>query len=466
MGSIMAKESQNIEWKESWRDEYLKWICGFANAQGGKIYIGKNDNGVVTGIPNAKKLLEDIPNKISNFLGIIADVNLYTEDGKEYLEIIVTPNSYPVSYRGEYHYRSGSTKQQLTGQALNQFLLKKTGITWDSVPVDNVEIRDMRNDSFDIFREQAVRSGRMSKQDVKMSNEELLDSLKLVENGKFTRAAVLLFHHDPEKWIPGAYIKIGYFESDSDLRYQDEVKGSLVSQADKVVDLLFTKYLKADISYEGVTRVETYPYPKEALREAIYNAIVHKNYATLIPIQISVYADRIYIGNDCVFPEDWTIDDLLGKHRSRAYNPLIANTFFRAGYIEAWGRGIEKIKESCMENGNDMAEYQIRPSEVMVVFYALHDATENTQDATQVTNQATNQANQATNQANHIQEKLLELISENGKMSQKELAKQSGEKISTVKYYMYRMRQQGIIERVGTSQKGHWEVRRNINGQK
>jgi predicted HTH transcriptional regulator len=113
-----------------------------------------------------------------------------------------------------------------------------------------------------------------------------------------------------------------------------------------------------------------------------------------------------------------------------------------------------------------MAEYQIRPSEVMVVFYALHDATENTQDATQVTNQATNQANQATNQANHIQEKLLELISENGKMSQKELAKQSGEKISTVKYYMYRMRQQGIIERVGTSQKGHWEVRRNINGQK
>jgi ATP-dependent DNA helicase RecG len=137
--------------------------------------------------------------------------------------------------------------------------------------------------------------------------------------------------------------------------------------------------------------VETYPYPKEALREAIYNAIVHKNYATLIPIQISVYADKIYIGNDCVFPEDWTVDDLLGKHRSRPYNPLIANTFFRAGYIEAWGRGIEKIKESCMENGNDMAEYQVRPSEVMVVFHGLHEEThdntqdniENTQDNTQ-----------------------------------------------------------------------------------
>lgn len=381
----MAKESQNIEWKESWRDEYLKWICGFANAQGGRIYIGKNDNGIVTGVADAKKLLEDIPNKISNFLGIIADVNLYTEAGLDYLEIVVNSNSYPVSYRGEYHYRSGSTKKQLTGQALTQFLLKKSGITWDSVPIDNVKVTDLRNDSFDIFREQAVRSKRMSKQDVMISNEDLLDGLKLIENGKLTRAAILLFHHDPERWVPGAYIKIGYFESDSDLRYQDEVKGSLISQADKVVDLLFTKYQKADISYENVTRVETYPYPKEALREAIYNAIVHKNYATLIPIQVSVYSDKIYIGNDCVFPEDWTIDNLLGKHRSRPYNPLVANTFFRAGYIESWGRGIEKIKESCIENGNKMAEYQVSSSEMMVVFYGLHHDTatyERTQDRT------------------------------------------------------------------------------------
>lgn len=159
----MAKENQNIEWKESWRDEYLKWICGFANAQGGRIYIGKNDDGIVTGVADAKKLLEDIPNKISNFLGIIADVNLYTEDGKDYIEIVVNPNSYPVSYKGVYHYRTGSTKQQFIGAALNQFLLKKTGITWDSVPIEHVTVDDFRNDSFDIFKEQAVRSRRMSK---------------------------------------------------------------------------------------------------------------------------------------------------------------------------------------------------------------------------------------------------------------------------------------------------------------
>ena len=76
------------------------------------------------------------------------------------------------------------------------------------------------------------------------------------------------------------------------------------------------------------------------------------------------------------------MDNLLGKHRSRPYNPLIANAFFRAGYIESWGRGIEKIKESCIENGNDMAEYLVSPSEMMVVFHGLHDDI-NTQENTQ-----------------------------------------------------------------------------------
>ena len=81
-------ENQNIEWKESWRDEYLKWICGFANAQGGKIYIGKRDDGTVIGVSNSKRLLEDIPNKIQNKLGIVADVNLLTENSLEYIELL------------------------------------------------------------------------------------------------------------------------------------------------------------------------------------------------------------------------------------------------------------------------------------------------------------------------------------------------------------------------------------------
>lgn len=74
----------------------------------------------------------------------------------------------------------------------------------------------------------------------------------------------------------------------------------------------------------------------------VFNTISHKNYAALVPIQIRVYDNKIMIANDCVFPEDWTVDELMGPHKSRPYNPPIANTFFRAGFTEAWGRGMRK----------------------------------------------------------------------------------------------------------------------------
>ena len=190
-------ESQLIEYKESWRDEYLKWICGFANAQGGVLYIGKRDDGSVCGVADSKKLMEDIPNKVRDALGLIVDVDLITESGLDVIKITVDENPYPVNYKGEYHYRTGSTKQLLQGSALTNFLLRKTGKNWDSVPLENVRVED-------------------------------LDKLNLLDGNMLKRAAVLLFHRNPEKWITGSFVKIGFFETDADLRYQDEVHGSLM----------------------------------------------------------------------------------------------------------------------------------------------------------------------------------------------------------------------------------------------
>lgn len=154
-------ESQNIEWKESWRDEYLKWICGFANAQGGKIYIGCDDEGKIVGVDNAKKLLEDIPNKITQSLGIVADVNLFEKEGMEYIEINVPVYPIGISYKGIYHYRSGSTKQVLTGPALESFLLKKRGATWDNLPLPAFHLDDVDDRLILKFKELASKKGRI-----------------------------------------------------------------------------------------------------------------------------------------------------------------------------------------------------------------------------------------------------------------------------------------------------------------
>ena len=350
-------ENQNIEYKESWRDEYLKWICGFANANGGSIFIGKNDTGKVVGVVGAKKLLEDIPNKVRDILGILVDVNLHQTEERDFIEIIVESYPYPVNYKGQYHYRSGSTKQELKGAALDKFMLQRKGKRWDGVPVPNVSVNDLKRDTFDFFRKRAVKAQRIEEDVLTDSNELLIDNLQLIENEYLKRAAILLFHANPDKFVTGAYIKIGYFETDDDLKFQDEVHGNLFEQVEKTMDLLFTKYIKSSISYEGINRVEKYEYPKDAIREALLNAVSHKDYSGGVPIQISMYSDKLIFWNEGQLPEDWTIENLSVKHPSKPYNPDIANALFRSGYIESWGRGTLKMINECIRFGIPKPKY-------------------------------------------------------------------------------------------------------------
>ncbi len=291
------KEDQHTEWKSSWQDDYLKWLHGFANAQGGVLEVGRDDGGEVVGIEDTDRLMEELPNKIRDLLGIVVDIELLDENGKSYLRITVEPYPVPISFKGEYHYRSGSTKQILKGAALDRFLLEKTGKCWDAVPVPNVGINDLDASALTRFRERAMRANRLETSVLKESEFDLIEKLRLTENQYLKRAGVLLFHPDPERFFTGASIKIGYFDSETDLRYHDEVCGDLFSQVSKTMDLLMTKYLKALISYDGIQRVETYPVPGDALREAVLNAVIHRDYAVAAQIQIRVYVDRLKIWN-------------------------------------------------------------------------------------------------------------------------------------------------------------------------
>jgi len=362
------QESQNIEWKENWKDEYLKWICGFANASGGKIIIGKNDKGEIVSLKNSKKLLEDIPNKVRDILGILVDVNLHKTEKGDFLEIIVEPQPFPINYKGQYHYRSGSTKQELKGAALNKFMLEKKGKKWDGVPVPNVSVNDLKNETFEFFKKRAKISKRIDESILTEDNINILENLRLTEKPYLKRAALLLFHPDPEKYVTGAFVKIGYFKTDTELIFQDEVNGNLFEQVEKTIEILFTKYIKAIISYDGIHRVETYEYPKDAVREAVLNALAHKDYSIGVPTQISVYDDKLMIWNYGQLPMDWTIKNLLQKHSSIPFNPDISNAFFRAGYIEAWGRGTIKIIEQCKEHGLPNPEFKNTGKDIWVIF--------------------------------------------------------------------------------------------------
>ena len=362
------KEQQNIEWKQSWRDDYLRWICGFANAEGGTLVIGRHDTGQAVGLAQASRLLEEIPNKVRDLLGIMVDVNLLHEDGHELLEIRVDPYPSPVSYKGEYHYRSGSTKQQLKGAALSHFLLKKQGLHWDAMALPDLKVADLDAAALTLFRQQALRSQRLPEAALHESDTLLLERLHLLTDGLCKRATALLFHPQPSRWFTGSCVKIGFFENNADLRYQDEVEGPLLAQVNKTIEVLQAKYLKALISYDGLQRVETWPLPMAALREAVLNAVIHKDYTSGSPIQISVYPDKLMIWNTGSLPPDWTLERLLSKHASAPFNPDVANTFFRSGQIEAWGRGIERMVQACEQAGQPAPVLQLEAIGLWVTF--------------------------------------------------------------------------------------------------
>jgi ATP-dependent DNA helicase RecG len=278
----------------------------------------------------------------------VLDIN-----GVEYLEIIIPPYSNPINYKGQYHYRSGSTKQELKGVSLNRFILQRTGKNWDEVPVIGVSIEDLSKEALIRFKKEAAKSNRVDEDVLNDSTVNLLEDLRLIdkETGQLSRAAILLFHPEPEKYVRGAYIKIGYFaSSEEDLIFQDEIHGSLMEQIEKTIDLIKTKYLIYRISYEGISRREMLQIPMEAIRESLMNAVAHKDYSDASPIQISVYPNHIVFWNAGRLPDEWNVARLYEKHPSKPYNPSIANTLFRCGDIESWGRGYKRIIDSVLSH--------------------------------------------------------------------------------------------------------------------
>lgn len=445
-------ENQNTEYKESWRNEYLKWICGFANAQGGTIYIGVDDNGNVVGVKNCKQLMEDIPNQIQSTLGIVADVNKLEKDGKDYIEINVAPSSFPVSYHGEYHYRSGSTKQQLKGNALTEFIIRKTGYRWEDVTVDGITADDLDEESFKVFRREALKSRRMSSEDLNVSNEELLKKLHLMDNGKLKRSAVLLFYHDPSAVQTGSYVKIGKFTDGADLQYEDVLEESLIVIADRIIDLIYLKYLKAKITYVHDRRVETYPYSRDALREAIYNAIAHNCFMYGIPIQIRIEETAIIISNQCILPEGWTVDTFLQPHESEPYNPDIARVFYRMGYIETWGRGIQKIFDACKAVDEEPPRYELRGTGLRVHFKALESALIE-ENHPKVPKEQSGTLNGT------LAENVKRIIISNPTITQPEIAEKVNISLRSVKRIMKSMTENGELSRSGGKRYGHWEIK-------
>ena len=367
---MKLQESQTVEFKESWRDEFLKTVCAFANTDGGTIYIGVNDQGEVVEIDNIKKLLEDLPNRVMNTFVIIVDVEVVEEKGKQFVKMSIPKSQIALSYHGKYYVRSGSTTQELKGAALQRLLLKANNLSWDEIGVDNATFDDIDNETVERFVIRATEYNRLPLGINSKNLKQLFQNLKLLtKEGELTRAAILLFGIDPTRFFSSATFKIGRFKGTdpTDLIIQDKVEGNLFTMFEQVIDFLKSKYLLSPISYQGMQRVETLEIPDIAIREAILNTLIHKDYTSSSAISLRVYDPTVSIWNDGEL-EKLSIEDLSKEHDSYQRNPLIADIFYRAGYIEAWGRGTLMILEETVKSGLPKPKFQSRQGGLEVVF--------------------------------------------------------------------------------------------------
>ena len=473
----MNTENQNVEYKESWRDEYVKWLCGFANAQGGKLYIGINDKGEVCGVENAHKLSEDIPNKVVSFLGIVADVYLLHEDGKDYIEIDVAPSNVPISYKGKYYVRSGSTLQELNGAALQNFVLRKMGLSWDDMVHERATVEDLDREAIDYFLQKGIEAGRIDSSEANAPTATVLRNLRLMDDeGHLKNAALLLFCKTPGRYFTGTEFKIGRFHNDiTDLSSQEMIECSIIQMADRVVWMLKNKFLTMPIHYEGLQRIEKLEVPEDALREILYNAICHKDY--LGPqIQMRVWDHHVEIWNDGDLPAAITPETIEANHASYPRNKNLAYAFFKAGFIESWGRGWKKICDGFQDAGLPKPTIESKQGGVLVTFQRnnvnlkMTDGSQiGSQTSTDVvdrvvdkyTNKLT-ERQQLILRAIHafVVEHVVEGVVEDGVEipTARSIAKQLETSPRTIQRELAYLQSQNIIIRRGNDYGGHWEI--------
>jgi ATP-dependent DNA helicase RecG len=376
-------EQQNIEFKLNWHDDHLKWVCGFANALGGVIFIGKDDHGNVIGISDYKKLMEDLPNKIKNAMGISAEVNLHNQDGK----------------------------------------------TWDDVIEVRASFTDIDEKAVKVFLAAAQNAGRLPENNG-LDIPELFEKLRLSENGQLKRAAIILFGKDLGKFYPNTFVKIGRFKKDdADIIFQEVEEANLIFLLQAVLNQLNHKFLIKSIAFEGINRIEKGEYPLAAIREMLLNALVHRNYMGA-PTQIRVYDDKINIWNEGALPEGISLASLKHSHASKPRNPIIADVCFKGGYIDSWGRGTIKILETCKEANLPEPELQERDGGFLVTLYKNSLIDENFK----------------TIELNDRQLNSLNYIRKNGKISNKEYRDLNNCSRNTASNDLVEMVEKGFLE--------------------
>ena len=350
---IKGGESERIEFKESFDKETIKTAVALANTKGGIILIGVSDKSRIKGAQIGKDTLKDWANMISQSTEprIIPEIEVSEIDGKSVAIIRIKEFPIkPVSVKGKYFRRVGNSNRIMPMQEIAQMHFHSAGMSWDKLSARDVTIEDIDVEKVKRYIKKANETGRRKIEDDEKPLQ-VLEKLELRKEGRPTWAATLLFHGRPQRFLSQAVIHCGRFKEETMVIDDRMIEGTIIEQVDEAMDFIRKNINVRFVMTGKPEREQIWDYPLEALREAVINAVCHRDYTISSNTEVRIYDDKLIVWSPGGLPFGITIEGLYEPHSSVLRNKGIGGIFYDMGWIEQWGSGIDKMRKSCMKAG-------------------------------------------------------------------------------------------------------------------
>lgn len=434
---IKKGESETLEFKESFSKETIKAVVAFANSKGGIILIGISDRKKIKGMSLGKETLKIWANEITQATEptLIPEVESYQVEGKEIAAITIKESPLkPIAYKGVCYLRVKNSDKKITPKEIAELHLQTVSSSWDSYPARDACLNDI---DFEKVKEYIKLTNGIGRRKIREKPAEVLKKTELIKNNKPTWAAILLFGKESQKFISQAKVHCGRFKDEITIINDETIEENLFRQVEKVME-----FVKRSISVEFIItgkprREEVWEYPLDAVREAVINAIAHRDYTELSEIQIRIYDDKLIVWSPGKLPLGIVMEDLFKPHKSVLRNKLIAQVFYDAGLIEQWGTGVKRMIDSCLKRG--LPEPKFEESQGFKVIFSKDIFTEDYLKSLDF---------------NERQVRAVDFVKKGKKITNKEYQKQfniSGRTASRELGYLVK---RNIFEQVGTTGKG------------